>query len=220
MAACYVSASTHLDDSQVGFRRPCVHFSQTLLAFSLPMEVSTNVSSRGQSSKSRERTRDRWVPKFRWIPEHSIQISAPRFRLAQVGSGARKWPVKHCGRRSLALKREGHKTPSEGNVAKVRLSAPSCLHIWLSLSLFLLSCLPFCQSSSANSLLCSFPSHLLLCLLPCHSLGLKAVQVSPSLIIKTFSEKSTFRLEVVVNYHQTLTGLHYLIIRYLKQYKI
>lgn len=54
------------------------------------MEVSTKVSSRGQSSKSRERTRDRWVPRFRWMPEHSIQISAPRFRLAQVGSGEKK----------------------------------------------------------------------------------------------------------------------------------
>lgn len=60
-----------------------------LLAVRLPMDVSTSVSSRGQSSRSRERTRERWVPRLRWIPEHSMQIKAPRFRLAQVGSGER-----------------------------------------------------------------------------------------------------------------------------------
>lgn len=48
------------------------------------------LSSTGQSSRSRERTRDRWVPKFLWIPEHSMHIKAPRFRLAQSGSAGEK----------------------------------------------------------------------------------------------------------------------------------
>ena len=39
-----------------------------------------------QSSNSNERTLDKCVPKFLWIPEHSIQIRAPWFKLAQTGS--------------------------------------------------------------------------------------------------------------------------------------
>lgn len=50
------------------------------------MAVMTMRSSLGQSSRSRERTRDRWVPRLRWIPEHSMHMRAPRFRLAQSGS--------------------------------------------------------------------------------------------------------------------------------------
>ena len=61
--------------------------SQTLLAIALPIAIITMLSPTGQSSRSRERTLDRWVPRFLWIPEHSIQIRAPRLRLAQSGSG-------------------------------------------------------------------------------------------------------------------------------------
>jgi hypothetical protein len=74
------------EESRVGLARPRVSLSHTRLAVSLPMAVSTRVSSRGQSSKSSERTRDRCVPRFRWMPEHSMQMSAPRFKLAHVGS--------------------------------------------------------------------------------------------------------------------------------------
>lgn len=38
------------------------------------------------SSKSKDLTLDIWDPRFLWIPEHSIHISAPIFRLAQSGS--------------------------------------------------------------------------------------------------------------------------------------
>lgn len=56
------------------------------------MADMTLMSSRGHSSRSRERTRDRCVPRFLWIPEHSMQIRAPRFRLAQSGSKKRdRW---------------------------------------------------------------------------------------------------------------------------------
>lgn len=77
----------YLEESRVGLAWPRVSLSHTRLAVSLPMAVSTRVSSRGQSSKSSERTRDRCVPRFRWMPEHSMQMSAPRFKLAHVGSG-------------------------------------------------------------------------------------------------------------------------------------
>lgn len=40
----------------------------------------------GHSSRSSERTRERWVPRFLWIPEHSIQTMVPRLILAQSGS--------------------------------------------------------------------------------------------------------------------------------------
>ena len=39
-----------------------------------------------QSSNSRERTLDKWVPQLRWIPEHSMHINEPKFKLAQTGS--------------------------------------------------------------------------------------------------------------------------------------
>ena len=74
-----------------GFVLPWVQLSQMLLAIWLPMAARTCVSSPGQSSRSRERTRERWVPRFLWIPEHSMQISAPRLRLAQVGSKQWQW---------------------------------------------------------------------------------------------------------------------------------
>lgn len=72
--------------SGAGFRRPVVRPSQMLFTMWLPMARRTSVSSQGRSSRSRERTRDRWVPRFLWMPEHSMHMRAPRFRLAQVGS--------------------------------------------------------------------------------------------------------------------------------------
>lgn len=69
--------------------RPWVVCSHTLFASSFPMEDITLMSSIGQSSKSSERTRDKCVPRFRCIPEHSIHMRAPRFKLAQSGSGER-----------------------------------------------------------------------------------------------------------------------------------
>lgn len=54
------------------------------------MAVMTMRSSLGQSSRSKERTRDRWVPRLRWIPEHSMHMREPRFRLAQSGSEGSK----------------------------------------------------------------------------------------------------------------------------------
>lgn len=82
-----LESDTYLLASGPGLGRPCVLASHTLLASSLPMAVMTLRSSSGHSSRSRERTLDRWVPRFRWMPEHSMQIRAPRFRLAQSGSG-------------------------------------------------------------------------------------------------------------------------------------
>lgn len=78
--------STHLVESEEGLTWPWLFSSHTLLASSLPMAVITLMSSMGQSSRSRERTRDRCVPRLRWIPEHSMQMRAPRLRLAQSGS--------------------------------------------------------------------------------------------------------------------------------------
>lgn len=72
--------------SGAGFRRPIVRPSHMLFTMWLPMARRTSVSSQGRSSRSRERTRDRWVPRFLWIPEHSMHMRAPRFRLAHVGS--------------------------------------------------------------------------------------------------------------------------------------
>ncbi|KAG5282582.1 hypothetical protein AALO_G00057590, partial [Alosa alosa] len=85
LARIHVSLSS-LEASGVGFCRPWVQLSQTLFAMWFPIALSTWESSGDRSSRSRERTRDRWVPRFLWIPEHSIQISAPRLRLAHVGS--------------------------------------------------------------------------------------------------------------------------------------
>lgn len=73
--------------SGAGLRRPSVRPSHILFTMWLPMALRTSVSSRGKSSRSSERTRDRWVPRFLWIPEHSMHMRAPRFRLAHVGSG-------------------------------------------------------------------------------------------------------------------------------------
>ncbi|KAG7232261.1 hypothetical protein INR49_009337 [Caranx melampygus] len=69
---------------RAGLRRPSVRASQILLTMWLPMARRTRVISRGRSSRSSERTRVRWVPRFLWIPEHSMQMRAPRFRLAQL----------------------------------------------------------------------------------------------------------------------------------------
>lgn len=81
--------SANLVASGVNFWRPWVQVSQMLLAIWLPIAASTFVSSLGQSSRSSDRTRDRCVPRFRCIPEHSMQIKAPRLRLAHVGSDRR-----------------------------------------------------------------------------------------------------------------------------------
>lgn len=80
------SEQTHLVESEEGLTWPWLFSSHTLLASSLPMADITLMSSMGQSSRSSERTRDRCVPRLRWIPEHSMQMRAPRFRLAQSGS--------------------------------------------------------------------------------------------------------------------------------------
>ena len=40
----------------------------------------------GHSSRPRDRTRDKCVPKFLWIPEHSIHMRVPRLRLAHSGA--------------------------------------------------------------------------------------------------------------------------------------
>lgn len=79
----------YLVESSEGFVRPWLLSSQTLLASSFPMDDITLISSMGQSSRSRDRTRERWVPKFRWIPEHSMHMRAPKFKLAQFGSVGR-----------------------------------------------------------------------------------------------------------------------------------
>ena len=40
----------------------------------------------GQSSRSSDLTLDTRTPRFLWLPEHSIHIKIPRFKLAQSGS--------------------------------------------------------------------------------------------------------------------------------------
>ena len=54
--------------------------------FSEPLFNEVRSYTYGHSSSSNERTRVICVPRFLWIPEHSIQMRAPRFRLAQSGS--------------------------------------------------------------------------------------------------------------------------------------
>lgn len=49
--------------------------------------ISTNCN-RNIFVLPKERMRDMWVPRFRWIPEHSIHIRQPRLREPQVGDGA------------------------------------------------------------------------------------------------------------------------------------
>lgn len=82
--------ASYLLASGAGLGRPCELASHTLLASSLPMAVMTLMSSSGHSSRSRDRTLDRWVPRFLWMPEHSMQMRAPRFRLAQSGSDTQR----------------------------------------------------------------------------------------------------------------------------------
>lgn len=84
------SPCSYLVESSEGFVRPWLFSSHTLLASSFPMDDITLMSSMGQSSRSRDRTRERWVPRFRWIPEHSMHMRAPRFKLAQLGSVGRR----------------------------------------------------------------------------------------------------------------------------------
>ena len=52
-----------------------------------PTACSMALCSWLHSSSSTDRTRETCAPKFRWIPEHSIQISMPRLSEAQVGFG-------------------------------------------------------------------------------------------------------------------------------------
>ena len=47
------------------------------------------------SSSSRDLTRDTCVPRFRCIPEHSIQMSEPKFKLAQLGSRTHESIIVH-----------------------------------------------------------------------------------------------------------------------------
>lgn len=61
------------------------------------------MSSRGKSSRSSERTLDRWVPRFLWIPEHSMHMRAPKFRLAHVGSGEEEKLVATFGMNTLIV---------------------------------------------------------------------------------------------------------------------
>lgn len=80
------SGKAYLVESDEGFMWPWLLSSQTLFASSFPIEDITLMSSMGQSSRSSERTRERCVPRLRCIPEHSIHMRAPRFKLAQSGS--------------------------------------------------------------------------------------------------------------------------------------
>lgn len=80
----------YLVESNEGFVRPWLLSSHTLLANSFPIDDITLISSMGQSSRSRDRTLERWVPRFRWIPEHSMHMRAPKFKLAQLGSTERE----------------------------------------------------------------------------------------------------------------------------------
>lgn len=80
----------YLVESNEGFVRPWLLSSHTLLASSFPIDDITLISSMGQSSRSRDRTLERWVPRFRWIPEHSMHMRAPKFKLAQLGSTERE----------------------------------------------------------------------------------------------------------------------------------
>lgn len=50
-------------------------------------KMHKNVNTYGHSSRSRDRTLEMCEPRLRWMPEHSIQINTPRFKLAQSGSG-------------------------------------------------------------------------------------------------------------------------------------
>lgn len=89
--------------SGAGLRRPSVRPSHIQFTMWLPMALRTSVSSRGKSSRSSERTLDRWVPRFLWIPEHSMHMRAPRFRLAHVGSGEERKGVPTFGMTALIL---------------------------------------------------------------------------------------------------------------------
>lgn len=93
------------------------------LASVLPTAVITATSSRGQSSRSRDRTRDRCVPRLRWMPEHSMQMRAPRLRLAQSGPEKRSrggegdsWGGQHAAHTGLPpLPNISHTIPHHGH---------------------------------------------------------------------------------------------------------
>lgn len=86
----YLQECTNLVLSLPGLVYPSRAPSHTLLAIAFPIAVITMLSSTGQSSRSRERTRDKCVPRFLWMPEHSMHIKAPKFKLAQSGSAGQK----------------------------------------------------------------------------------------------------------------------------------
>ena len=48
-----------------------------------------DMTTYGHSSSCNDRTLDRCEPRFLWIPEHSIHMRAPRFKLAHSGSETR-----------------------------------------------------------------------------------------------------------------------------------
>lgn len=101
----------YLVESNEGFVRPWLLSSHTLLANSFPIDDITLISSMGQSSRSRDRTLERWVPRFRWIPEHSMHMRAPKFKLAQLGSTEREKGKFQSDRHhsfSMVLDSQGH----------------------------------------------------------------------------------------------------------------
>lgn len=105
------SEKAYLVESDEGFIWPWLFSSQTLFANSFPIEDITLMSSIGQSSRSRERTRERCVPRFRCIPEHSMHMRAPRFKLAQSGSkGKGRKAIRSTGKGRKAIRTTKHLT--------------------------------------------------------------------------------------------------------------
>jgi len=60
----------------------CLYVSESQCA----KRADDSADTYGHSSSSSDRTLDRRLLKLRWTPEHSIQTSAPKLRLAQTGS--------------------------------------------------------------------------------------------------------------------------------------
>lgn len=51
-------------------------------------DISVEITTHVHSSNPSDRTLLMWDPKLRWIPEHSMHMSTPRFKLAHSGVGA------------------------------------------------------------------------------------------------------------------------------------
>lgn len=83
----HLSFSSRLEVA-IGLTWPLKSASHIEFARSLPKDTITLTWLNGHSSRSRDRTRDICEPRFLCIPEHSMQINTPRFRLAQSGSAA------------------------------------------------------------------------------------------------------------------------------------